>query len=239
VSLLERLNSEDDLTRLLAAEEAARTGGPELVAVLLDLALHDPAEVKTTGGAAERWENVSDAAATGLGGVLARQGGLDERIRRAACDLAHDDERVARLLRTLGDGYEPLRRELETSGEERLRLRALTAVLPFYRPEELNRRFLADPSPLVRAEAVRDSTRFSTADLERALTDPSPRVRLVAARRRQVRDGAAFVVAARAETDPRVRRASVDGLAGRPLSEPCAENSVPSRYARRRRGWGR
>jgi len=130
VSLLEQLTSDDDLTRLLAAEEAARTGGPELVDVLLDLALHDAAEVQITGGVAERWENVSDAAATGLGAVLARQGGLDDRVRHAVWDLTHDDEHVSRLLCVLGDGYVPLRRELETSGEERLRLRALKAVLP-------------------------------------------------------------------------------------------------------------
>ena len=227
MSLLDQLNDPDDLTRLRAAQRAAADGGPEHVDVLLDMALHDPTEVQTTGGIAEVWQNVSDAAAQGLKGILGRQDGLDERIRRAVSDLAEDDERVGRLLYYLGERYEPVRRELETRSEERLRLRALKAVLSTKRPAELNLRFLADPAPLVRIEALEGSAGFTLADLERPLTDPSPQVRLAAAKKVRWADGsAAFVAAARVETDRKVRQSFVDGLTSRPLTEAVREALV-------------
>src|SRR5688500_1819592 len=62
-SLPDQLRSPDDHIRLRAARRAGVDGGPELVDVLLDLALHDPAEVQTTGGLAEVWTCVGSAAA--------------------------------------------------------------------------------------------------------------------------------------------------------------------------------
>lgn len=216
MSLLDQLNSPDDYTRLRAAKDAATDGGPEIVDVLLDLALHDPTEVQTTGEMADVWQKVSNAAAQGLKGILARQDGLDERICRASFDLAEDDERASSLLYHLGERYEPVRRQLETSSEERLRARALKAVLSHQRPAELNR----DPSPVVRVEALQGNAGFSLADLERPLTDPSPQVRLATAKRlRWAKDSEAFVATARVETHRAARQAFVEGLTNRPLTE--------------------
>jgi hypothetical protein len=219
VSLAEDLNDPDDMIRLLAVGRAARDGGPELIGKLLDMALHDGAEVQTAGGVAERWDNVSDAAAGALAAVLRRHAPADQRIRRAVVDLAENDDRVGRLLYFLGPDAEPVRRELETSSEERLRARALRAVLPVDRPVELNRRFLADPSPIVRLEALRGSSRFGPEDAPRALTDASAEVRLAAVRKLQWRDTPAFVAAARVETVREVREQYVEALVDRPLTD--------------------
>lgn len=219
VSLAEDLNDPDDMTRLLAVGRAARDGGPEVIGKLLDMALHDGAEVQTAGGVAERWDNVSDAAAGALAAVLRRHATVDRRIGRAVVDLAENDDRVARLLHVLGPDAEPVRRELETSSEERLRMRALRAVRPVDRPVELNRRFLADPSPIVRLEALRGSSRFGPEDAHRALTDVSVEVRLAAVRKLQWRDTSAFAAAARVETVREVREQYVQALVDRPLTD--------------------
>ncbi|MEV6495589.1 hypothetical protein AB0M20_44280, partial [Actinoplanes sp. NPDC051633] len=150
MSWRDELNSDDDLARILAIGQAAREGGPELIDAMLDVALHDSTEVQTTGGMAEVWEKCGDAAAGALKGILERHGGgVDERVRAAAFDVDNDDQRVGVLLHRLGARYEPVRRELETSGDERLRIRALKAIPPFDRSPELGVRFLADPSPAV------------------------------------------------------------------------------------------
>jgi hypothetical protein len=115
MALLDELQSPDDLVRLDAADRAGRHGGPELNDSLLDMALNDPAEVQTTGGVAEVWRNVSDAAAQAVKVLLEPTEGLDPRIRGTVTDLAYDDQRVAKLLYYLGARYEPLRHELETS----------------------------------------------------------------------------------------------------------------------------
>jgi hypothetical protein len=219
VSLAEDLNDPDDMTRLLAVGRAARDGGPEVIGTLLDMALHDGAEVQTVGGVAERWDNVSDAAAGALAAVLRRHAPADRRIGRAVTDLAEDDDRVARLLLFLGPVAEPMRRELETSSEERLRMRAVRAVRPVDRPVELNRRFLADPSPIVRLEALRGSSRFGPEDAQRALSDVSAEVRLAAVQKLQWRETPAFVAAARVETVREIREQYVQALAGRPLTD--------------------
>jgi hypothetical protein len=219
VSLAQDLNDPDDMTRLLAVWRTAREGGPEVIGKLLDIALHDGAEVQTAGGVAERWDNVSDAAAGALAAVLRRHAPADQRIGRAVVDLTENDDRVSRLLLFLGPDAEPVRRELETSSEERLRMRALRAVRPVDRPVELNRRFLADPSPIVRLEALRGSSRFGPEDAHRALTDVSAEVRLAAVRKLQWRDTPAFVAAARVETVREIREQYVQALVDRPLTD--------------------
>ncbi|GAA3337144.1 hypothetical protein GCM10020358_12330 [Amorphoplanes nipponensis] len=213
MSLIEELDSSDDHVRLRATRRAGDEGGAELVGRLLDLALHDPTEVRTTGGIAEVYEHVGSAAASGLRRILDRQDGLDERIRAAAFDLTEDDERVGTLLYYLGGRYEPVRRELADSGEERLRLRALKAMLSLHRTGELTRRGLADPSPAVRVEAIEGAKGVTLAELERMLSDPAPPVRLAAAQSlRYAADSVAYVVAACAETEPKVREAFLPGL---------------------------
>lgn len=117
---------------------------------------------------------------------------------------------VGSLLRSPGPLAEPLRRDLAVSPEPRLRLRALMA------DGDGAAQFLADPAPLVRAEAV-----GITADVETLLpflADPDPRVRWRACYRLA---GAAvgsepFLTAARTETDPLVRTGLVWALARRP-----------------------
>ncbi|WP_199514133.1 HEAT repeat domain-containing protein [Nucisporomicrobium flavum] len=219
MSLAEELDDPDDLARLLAVERAGRDGGPELIGKLLGLALHDGAEVQVTGGVAERWDSLSDAAAAALAAVLRRHPPADDRIGRAVVDLAEDDERVGRLLQIFGPDAEPVRRELEVSSEERLRVRALRAVRPIDRPVDLNRRFLADPSPVVRLEALRGSSRFGPEDAHRALSDPSAEVRLAAVQKLQWRDTPAFLAAARVETVRTIREQYVQALVRRPLTD--------------------
>jgi hypothetical protein len=75
----------------------------------------------------------------------------------------------------------------------------------------LSLRFLADPSPAVRIEALAGSARLPLADLERALTDPIAEVRLAAAKN-LVTESEAVVAAARAETDPKVREVFANSL---------------------------
>jgi hypothetical protein len=221
VSWCDELDSDDDLTRICAIGKAAQEAGPEFIDAMLDIALHDPTEVQTTGGVAEVWRKVSDAAAQAIKGILERQGGgIDERIRTAAFDVDIDDMRVSKLLYYLGARYEPVRRELETSVQERLRIRALKSIRPFDRPQDLSVRFLADPSPAVRIEALAGSARIPLTDLERALIDPISEVRLAAAKKLElVTDSEAVVVAARAETDPKVREVFAKSLVRYRLTE--------------------
>jgi len=218
-SLRGRLADADDETRLDAARDAARVGGPELVDVLLRMALHDRAEVRTVGGLAEVYEHVGDAAAQALRAILARRPGLDVRVRAAAVDPALDDDRVTNLLYYLGPGYEPLRRELEVSDEARLRLRAARAVLSFRRTREMSARLLADPAPELRVEGLdvpRDALDRDTC-LRLLREDPSALVRSRAARtlRFTTVDGAPFVAAARVEREPGVRAMLLSCLAHR------------------------
>ncbi|GID32466.1 hypothetical protein [Paractinoplanes brasiliensis] len=213
------LDDPDDLTRLMAIWASGSDGGPEVVGKLLDLALHDDTEVQVTGGIAERWDAVSDAAANALVSVVRRHALDEPRIRRAVVDLAEDDTRVGRLLQFLGPDAEPMRRELEASSEERLRLRALHAVHPVNRSVEFNHRFLADPSPLVRLEALRGRSWFDPEDAQRALTDVDADVRAAAVRKAQWQGTPAFIAAARAETVPKVRELYVQALVKQPLTD--------------------
>ena len=226
MSLREQLESSDDGVRLAAADAAAVDGGPELIELLLDLALHDPAEVQTTGGVAEVWRKVGAAAAQGLRGILDRLDGLDDRVLAAVTDPAEDDERAGRLLYYLGERYEPVRRDLETNADGRLRLRALHAVLAHRRPAALNRRFLAAPAAAVRVEVLQGGTGLEVADVETLLHDPDPRVRRAAVKWLRWADSPAFVAAARRETDRTVRQAFVDGLVSRPLTPPVRDALV-------------
>jgi hypothetical protein len=207
VSWHDAFENDDDLARIMAIGQAGRQGGPEMIGPLLDVALHDPSEVRTIGGVAEVWQKPADVAGRAIASIVHRHGGrLDERVRAAALDLAQDDERAGRLLRNLGALAEAVRAELGASPEERLRVRALVSVRPFDRPPELGARFLADPAPAVRLEALASSAPLPRADLERALTDPVAEVRLAAARKcrhRPVTD--AVIAAAETETDPRIR----------------------------------
>ncbi|GAA3342905.1 hypothetical protein GCM10020358_39610 [Amorphoplanes nipponensis] len=216
----EGLDDPDDLTRLFAVWAAGSDGGPEVVGKLLDLALNDDTEVQVTGGIAERWDTVSDAAASALVSVLRRHDALDDpRIERAVVDLAVDDGRVGCLLRFLGPDAGKLRRELEASSEERLRLRALHAVHPIDRSVECNHRFLTDPSPLVRLEALRGHSWFDPEDAQRALTDVDPGVRAAAVRKAQWQKTPVFIAAARVETAPQVRNLYVQALVKQPLTD--------------------
>lgn len=61
MSLLDRLGHPDDEVRLEAARLAGASGELGLADKLLELALHDNAEVRTIGGVAEVYEHVGDA----------------------------------------------------------------------------------------------------------------------------------------------------------------------------------
>ena len=187
--------------------------------MLLRVALHDRAEVRTVGGLAEVYEHVGDAAAEALRAILEPRPGLDVRVRAAAIDPALDDDRVANLLYYLGPGYEPLRRELEVSDEARLRLRAARAVLSFRRTREMSARLLADPAPELRIEGLdvpRDALDLDTC-LRLLREDPSALVRSRAARtlRYTAVESAPFLAAARVERDPGVRAMLLSCLAHR------------------------
>ena len=217
MSLFDQLHSRNDHTRLDAADSAGESGDFELVDTLLAMALHDRAEVRTEGGLAEVYRHVGDAAAEALRAILEQRDELDPRIRAAATDLAQNDDRVAFLLYYLGPRYQEVRQELESSTEDRLRLRALKAFLSIHRPAELTVRFLADPSPDVRVEALQATKGVGLATIEALLEDPVPRVRLAAAQAlRFSKSGAAFVAAARTETDRGVRQMLMSGLKYRP-----------------------
>jgi hypothetical protein len=137
-----------------------------------------------------------------------------------AFDLAEDDDRIAKLLYHLGSRYEPVREELAASGEARLRMRGLKAVLSLHRTRELTLRFLADPAPELRIEAIEGAKGATLAELERMLTDPVPQVRRAAARHlRYATRSAAYVTAARTETVPEVREAFLPGLIHRRHTE--------------------
>ncbi|GID30518.1 hypothetical protein [Paractinoplanes brasiliensis] len=209
MSLLDRLGHPDDEVRLEAARVAAGSGELGLVDKLLDLALHDNAEVRTIGGIAEVYEHVGDAAAGALGKILGRRNGLDPRIRAVALDLDQDDDRVASLLYYLGARYEPLRQELETHAEDQVRLRAIRAVLSIHRTTEFGARFLTDTSAAVRVEALNVARGHDSEVYLRFLRDdPSPRVREVAARSLRFSPAIGsepFIAAARVENDPAVR----------------------------------
>ncbi|MGN9909692.1 hypothetical protein ACTMTJ_19280 [Phytohabitans sp. LJ34] len=229
MSLRDRLTHPDDEVRLDAAHLAGASGDLGLVDTLLDMALHDSAEVRTVGGLAEVYEHVGDAAAGALGGILGRRSEHDPRIRAAAVDLAHDDERVATLLYYLGRRYEPLRRELETHPEDRVRLRAVNAVLSTHRTREFSARFLADSSPAVRIEALNVPKNVLDRDacLRLMRHDPEPRVRAAAAETLSYTSvpAAPFVEAAKVETAPGPRAALLSCFAYR-LGEPGVVRAV-------------
>jgi len=219
MSLLDRLGHPDDEVRLEAARRAAGSGELGLVDKLLDLALHDTAEVRTIGGIAEVYEHVGDAAAEALGRILGRRSDLDPRIRAAALDLGLDDDRVAALLYYLGSRYEPLRQELETNPEDRVRLRAVRAVLSTHRTTEFGARFLTDRSAAVRVEALTVARRHDPGVYLRLMRDdPAPRVREVAARSLRFSPAIGsepFIAAARVERDPAARTMLLSCLAHR------------------------
>lgn len=219
MSLLDRLGHPDDEVRLEAARLAAASGELGLVDKLLDLALHDDAEVRTIGGIAEVYEHVGDAAADALGRILGSREDLDARIRAAALDPELDDDRVATLLYYLGPRYEPLRQELETHPEDRIRLRAVRAVLSIHRTTEFGARFLTDRSAAVRVEALTVARGHDPEVYLRLLRDdPAPRVREVAARSLRFSSAIGsepFIAAARVERDPAVRAVLLSCLAHR------------------------
>ncbi|MEU8614082.1 hypothetical protein AB0C29_39455, partial [Actinoplanes sp. NPDC048791] len=220
MSLHDDLRSADEMVRLRAAEQAAPDGSAELIGTLLDMALHDSGEVQVGFGMAEAYREVGSTAAHALKQILSRQDGLDERIREVAFDLAEDDDRIAKLLYHLGSRYEPVREELAASGEARLRMRGLKAVLSLHRTRELTLRFLADPAPELRIEAIEGAKGATLAELERMLTDPVPQVRRAAAKHlRYATQSSVYVTAARAETVPEVREAFLPGLIHRRHTE--------------------
>jgi len=215
--------------RLEAARRATTSGDLGLVDTLLHMALHDSAEVRTAGGMAEVYEHVGDAAAGALGGILGRRDEDDPRVRATAVDLRLDDERVANLLYYLGRRYEPLRRELETHPEERVRLRAVNAVLPTHRTGEFSARFLADSSPAIRIEALNVPKNVLDFDacLRLMRDDPVPRVRAAAAKRLSYSSVGSepFVEAARVETHLAPRAALLSCLGYR-LQDPAVVRAV-------------
>ncbi|GAA4691800.1 hypothetical protein [Phytohabitans rumicis] len=226
MSLRDRLGHPDDEVRLAAARRAAISGDLGLVDPLLEMALHDTAEVRTEGGIAEVYEHVGDAAAQALGRILGRRQEDDPRIRAAALDLDLDDDRVATLLHFLGPKYEPLRRELETHAEDRVRLRAVRAVLSIDRTGEFSARFVTDPAAAVRVEAL--EVPATVLDLDVCLRllreDPAPSVRTVAARSLRFTPVGSepFIAAARVERDPRARAMLLSCLVRRRRDRPNA-----------------
>jgi HEAT repeat protein len=229
VSLRDRLEHPDDEVRLDAARAAAMSGDLGLVDVLIDLALHDTAEVRTTGGIAEVYEHVGDAAAGALGRILDRRAEDDPRVRATALDLDHDDERVATLLYYLGRRYEPLRRELEAHPHERVRLRAVNAVLSIQRTREFSDRLMTDPSPAIRIQAldVPKNVLDRDACLRLMRDDPAPEVRAAAAKTLAYTavPAAPFVEAARVETHPAPRGALLSGFYYR-MNDPAVVRAV-------------
>ncbi|MEU8231307.1 hypothetical protein AB0C12_17070 [Actinoplanes sp. NPDC048967] len=220
MSLHDDLRSPEDMVRLRAAERAAREGGAELIGTLLDMALHDPGEVQTAGGMVEAYREVGSTAAHALKQILNREDGLDGRVREVAFDLKEDDDSIGRLLYHLGPRYEPVREELAASDEARLRMRGLKAVLSLHRTRELTLRFLADPAPELRIEAIEGAKGVTLAELEQLLTDPVPLVRRAAAKSlRYATQSEMYVTAACAETVPEVREAFLPGLIHRRHAE--------------------
>jgi len=218
MSLRDELRDGRADVRLEAAVRAATAEDDAgLASLLLDIAVHDDTEVRTVGGLAEEYEHVGNTAAQSLRQILERRAELDPGIRAAAFDLSLDDDRVASLLYYLGPGYEPVRVELETHDEARLRLRAARAVLPFRRSAEYTARLLADGSADVRREALEASVTDVGVDtcLRLLREDPARQVRTIAAR--HLRFGTVgsdpFIVAARTETDPYVRAMLLSCLA--------------------------
>jgi hypothetical protein len=225
VSLRDRLHHPDDDVRLEAAIAAGRSGDLGLVDALLDLALHDDAEVRTAGGMAETYEHVGDAAANALATLLAKVPSPDPRIRAAALDLSLDDDRVASLLFHLGTRCEPLRAELEGHPEGRVRLRAVRALVSDSRRDRaFSTRFLADGAPELRVEALKVPWRELDFDaVKRALLeDPDARVRRRAAvaLRYHDDDSAPLVAAAPRETDPSTRAMILSCLLHRQQTQP-------------------
>ncbi|GAA4452132.1 hypothetical protein [Phytohabitans houttuyneae] len=196
---IDGLRSRDPRLRLHATYEAAGRGDqPGLVEALLEVALTDETEVRTGFGLNDDTEHVGDSAADSLRRVLAGREGVDPRVRAAVTSLDADDDRVAALLRHLGPGHEPLRRELAESAEGRLRLRAFKADPD--PPVESTLLLLDDPSPLVRRAAVQALTFTRTGS-------------------------APFLAALRVETDLLARNALLGALTRR-IGEPGVLSAV-------------
>ncbi|GFJ88645.1 hypothetical protein [Phytohabitans rumicis] len=224
MSLVDDLRNGGDWARLQAARAAhAATEGdePGLVPVLLEVALTDDTEVRTAFGLNDDTEHIGDTAASSLMRVLERVDGIDPRVRAAVTDPGADDDRVGRLLHHLGPRYEPLRRELAASPEGRLRLRALKADPD--RTADVSMRFLSDPSPAVRAEAVlRVPKGLDVEVLQRVLaTDAAAEVRRAAASCLVFTPAgsAPFLAALRVETDLLTKGRLLSGLQRR-IQEP-------------------
>jgi len=212
------LRDPDNNVRLYAAHAAGQEDGPEVIAALLEVALNDRAEVRTGFGLNDDVEHVGDAAAYSLRQILERRGGLDPAVRAAAAEPANDDERVGNLLRLLGPPGEPLRQEFEASPVGLLRLRALKAVLPRDRTVELTARFLVDPAPAVRAEAISEAPQAMGVEaVQEFLADPDPEVRRAASLwlGNSPAGSAPFLAAIRVETDTHTKVLLLSGLSYR------------------------
>ncbi|GAA2376824.1 HEAT repeat domain-containing protein [Dactylosporangium salmoneum] len=217
--LRDALRDPDPAVRLDAARRAGEAGDHRLVDALLRAALTDGAEVRVAGGLGETFEHAGDAAAVALGEILARRGGIDERVAGEVTDPAHDDDRVATLLYYLGPRYEPLRQRLEAHPDPRVRLRAARAVLSIHRTAAYAAKLLADPSPLLRLEGLQvpAGVRDDDVCLRLMAGDPAPEVRAGAALllRFAAIGVEPFVAAVRSERDPGVRAALLACLAHR------------------------
>jgi hypothetical protein len=171
------------------------------------------------GGMAEMYEHVGEAAAEALRNILSGRSEPHPRVRETVFDLDQDDDRVATLLYYLGSLGEPLRQELMDRPEGRLRLRAARSVLSIRRTTDYVDRFLPDPDPAVRAEALdvpRNVGREANA-LRLLREDPAPEVRQAAVRALRFASvgSAPFVAAAAREDDTTVRALLLDCLAYR------------------------